>query len=428
MFPPDASARIFYNSRTSVVIVPKNVPTFSRGIGVLNRTKANSAKPADKPYTLSDIKGLFLHVGVAGRKYWRFRYTNSDGKRSWHTIGEYPAMSIDEARNAIPELQRRADAGLPFVDEPKAVEEVDEIEDLFSTVAAEWADYNDTRSITAAGKQKARSCLMRYVMPHFENIRMSEITPPMVLSLLEGIALDDKPRVVSMAKSIISNIFRYAAVRGIVMYDPCTMLKGAIMPKQATHYRSIREPKELAPLLSAINGYHSKLVRLALTFQIYSMVRHGEMRAAEWTELDMERREWRIPSSKMKKRREHIVPLTDQLIAIIDAMRPINGDAKYIFASPRTRGILSDSPFEDMLRKIGYRDQVTPHGFRSTASTILNEHGYDRDWIERQLAHVEESSVRGIYNYADYLDDRRKMLQWYGDFLDELRGEPMNLK
>lgn len=391
---------------------------------MLSVTAVRTAKPKEKTYTMSDIRGLYLEVSTTGIKYWKFRYTR-DGARNWHTIGEWPVVSLDEAREIAQMLRSRIESGLSLIEQEL---EAERTIILFKTVAAEWADFNDTRPIVESSKKKDRSCLNRYVLPYLGEIDITQIGPPEVLAVLQRLASLDKYWTVTQTKAIISHIFKFAAAKGIVTYDPCSMLKGVIVPPPVQHFRSIRTPTALGKLLRAINSIEVRRTRLAMTFLIYAMCRPGEMRAAEWGEIDIDRCEWRIPAEKMKKRKPHIVPLSDQLLAIIEAMRSVSGESRYVFASPidPSRPIDAES-IRKVIEKIGYKGEVTPHGFRSTASTLLNEHGFNRDHIERQLAHIDASSVRATYNYADYLKERRKMVQWYANYLDKLRGEPIDL-
>lgn len=393
---------------------------------MLNKSEINSARPAAKAYTLSDIRGLHIQIMPTGRKFWRMRYAKSDGKMSWHTIGEYPVVSIDEARDKTHALQKRLKDGLPLVDVPPPAPS-------FSEIAEKWLAANDERPITIEVKRCIRSQVNRYVMPSLGSRPINKITPPDVLAILQRIQEAGRTSVVVNVKGYISQIFRYAAARGLVSYDPIPLLRGAIRTEhEVKHRASLTNSEEIGTFLRALDAYPYKCSRLALTFAIYTMTRPSEARTAEWSEIDMERREWRIPAEKMKKRRPHIVPLSDQLMEILEAMRAESGNGRYVFRNFRNSAAdtspLNEKTFWHAIKRIGYAEIVTPHGFRSMASTILNENGFNRDWIERQLAHAERNRSRAAYNYADYLDDRRTMLQWYADHLDSLRGGKMSLE
>ena len=222
-----------------------------------------------------------------------------------------------------------------------------------------------------------------------------------------------------------SRIFRYAIATGRAERDPAADLKGALTVPRKGHFATIVDTKEIGQLLRDVDAYSGNLVvRAALRLAPYVFVRPGELRKAEWTEFDLENAEWRIPAKRMKMRVLHIVPLSRQVLGILRDLHPYSGDGPYLFPSVRAKSApISDMTLLAGLRRLGYsKEQMTVHGFRSLASTLLNEQGYNKDWIERQLAHGERNSVRASYNYAEYLPERRKMMQSWADFLDSLRG------
>lgn len=218
-------------------------------------------------------------------------------------------------------------------------------------------------------------------------------------------------------------VFRYAVATGRAERDPSTDLKGALPPVKVKHHASIVEPKLIGELLRAISRYSGSFITAsALRFAPLVFARPGELRRAEWTEFDLDKAEWRIPASKMKMASTHIVPLSKQAMAIVEALKPVTGSGKYLFPSIRTATRpMSENTINAALRRLGYSgDEMTGHGFRSMASTLLNEQGWNRDAIERQLAHSERDGVRAAYNYAEYLPERREMMQAWADYLDEL--------
>lgn len=390
---------------------------------MMNDSMARTARPRDAKYAMSDIRGLYMEVMPTGRKFWRLRYSVGS-KRSWHTIGEYPIMTLDAARAKTHELQDRLKNGLPLV-------EPSEPTTLFSEIAAQWEEHNETRSVVDLTKRRAKMELHKYVLPFLGDKDIKDIDPPDVLAVLQRIASQGKPTTVSRVKAIISNIFRMAAARGLVMYDPCSVLVGAIKLPEGGHLPSIRREDDLKRLLIGLNSYKWRDARLATLFLIYSLCRPGEMRRAEWSEIDLEKAEWKIPPDKMKRRRPHIVPLSRQLIELLTVKRSMGDVGRYVFHTREhgdTDKPMTGSPVRRALDNLGFTSKdACGHGFRSTGSTILNENGFDRDWIELQLAHAVGSPTRAAYNHAEHLADRRRMLQWYADHLDELRGEPMNL-
>jgi integrase len=222
-------------------------------------------------------------------------------------------------------------------------------------------------------------------------------------------------------------IFRYAIATSRAERNIADDLRGALPPVKQTNFASIKEPKAIGALLRDIDAYSGNLiVRAALRMAPYVFVRPVELRSAEWAEFNFEGAEWRIPAEKMKMRQVHIVPLARQVLAILEDLRQYTGNGRFLFPSMRA----NSAPISDMtllagLRRLGYtKEQMMVHGFRSMASTRLNEAGFNRDWIERQLAHGEQNSIRAAYNYAEYLPERRKMMQWWADYLDKLRADP----
>jgi integrase len=224
-------------------------------------------------------------------------------------------------------------------------------------------------------------------------------------------------------KQIISQIFRFGIMAGYCDNDPTYALRGFIDAPKPGHFASLTRPSDAALLLRAIDAYPHVIVREAMRFSALVFLRPGEVRHAEWIEI--EENDLRIPKEKMKMDRPHIVPLSRQAIELLDRLRPLTGHGIYVFPSARAPGgsrPLSENAVLVALRSMGYtKDQMTPHGFRHMASTLLNENGFNRDWIERQLAHAESDGVRAAYNYAEYLPERRKMMQWWADYLDELK-------
>jgi integrase len=223
---------------------------------------------------------------------------------------------------------------------------------------------------------------------------------------------------------ICGAIFRYAIATGRSTSDPAAALRGALPPPTEKHYGSVTDPKQIGALMRAIHGYEGAFVtRCALRLAPLVFVRPGELRRAEWAEIDLEEAEWRIPAHKMKSRQVHIVPLSSQAVAILEELQPLTGRGEYLFPSLRSQSrAMSENTINAALRRLGYtREQMTGHGFRSMASTVLNELGWNRDAIERQLAHGERDAVRGAYNRAEHLPERRNMMQAWADYVDGLR-------
>lgn len=374
-------------------------------------------KPGEKRQRLLDRDNLYIEVMVSGKKIWRFRYYR-DGKQSWHTIGDWPTVGLQEARERSMVLRQRVRDGLPLKEEKRG-------EGIFSDIALEWADAHDRKVSNERDRVRVRTRLKTHVFPFIGKMDITEIQPQDVLSLLKRLEAEEKFEMLSRVRSMISQIFRYAAANGKPVTDPTYVLRGAITVPKKRHYASVTNAAEVGALLRSIWAYPQEIVREAMKFSAYTFCRPGEIRKGEWSEVDFDNAEWRIDASKMKMRRVHIVPLSNQALAILKSLHPRTGHGRYIF--PSARNLSATRPMSEngvlvALRSMGYeKDQMTPHGFRSMASTLLNENGFNRDHIERQLAHIEGNQVRAAYNYAEYLPERRMMMQWYADYLDSLR-------
>ncbi|GHV51231.1 integrase [Synergistales bacterium] len=384
-------------------------------IVILTDTKIKNLKPSEKRYSIADGDGLYIETNPNGKKYWRFR-VNRDGRRNWFALGEYPMVSIREARELRDNARRRMFDGL----EPK--EEKEEIH-TFEAIALEWYKKNAPKWSDKTQNITIRRLEM-HIFPFIGSKEISSLKAKDLLSLAQRIEASGTIETTRRVMQICSQVFRFAIPFGHCEYDPVPSLRGSLAVKKAGHFAGLTKPSEVAALLRAIDVYPRELVRYAMRFSAYTFCRPGEIRHAEWTEFSGA--EWRIPAEKMKMKRPHIVPLSRQAIEVLDKIRAISGHCKYLF--PSSRAPKGDRPMSDAavlvaLRALGYsKEEMTAHGFRSMASTLLNEHGFKPDVIERQLAHIEGNSVRAAYNYAEYMPERREMMQWWADYLDGLRN------
>jgi integrase len=400
----------------------------------LDNLTIKNATPTDKPQKLADGKGLFLLVNPNGSKYWRMAYRFND-KHKTLALGVYPAVSLAEARNRRDAARQLLEAGTDPSEivtkkakkaatvAAHAIEET-KAELMFEFVATEWF----TRHAVNWQKNHADKIINRLkadVFPWIGNRPINEVTPPELLTVLRRIesrgALETAHRVLANC----GQIFRYAVATGRAERNQAADLRGALPPVMGTHFASITEPNQIGELLRKINGYKGSFVtRCAMQLAPYVFVRPGELRHAEWCEIDLDKAEWRIPANKMKMGTLHIVPLSTQAVAILREIQPLTGTGKYVFsgACDATRP-MSENTVNKALRSLGYdtKTQLTGHGFRSMASTLLNEQGYNSDAIERQLAHSERDGVRAAYNYAQYLPERKTMMQAWADYLDGLK-------
>ncbi len=389
----------------------------------LTDIKVRSLKARDRQYKVTDGRGLFLVITPTGSKYWRFRYRFADREKSL-AIGVYPDISLAEARDKAHEarklLANDKDPGAEKQSKKRAMKLA--AQNTFEMVAREWFQKNSTQWVDSHGERIIRR-LEKDVFPWLGKRPITEISAPEILSVLQRIENRGANETAHRTHQNFGQIFRYAIAAGYAENDPSPHLRGALKPVQQRHHASITDPKKIGELLRAINSYEGFFVtKCALQLAPLFFVRPGELRKAEWSEFDFQNAEWRIPASKMKMRELHIVPLSTQAVAILQELHILTGNGQYVFPSVRTsKRPMSENTVTGALRRLGYTsDEMTGHGFRSMACTILNEQGWNRDAIERQLAHAERNNIRAAYNYAEYLPERRKMMQAWADYLDDL--------
>lgn len=383
-----------------------------------------AAKPKEKLYRITDSNGLCLEIRPTGSKLWRFRY-RFNGKGKMIGLGSYPATSLKDARDKRDEqrkiLERDIDPSEYRKDQQAAVSGENE----FESIAREWhTKFKNTW--TAGHAQTVISRLELNCFPWIGKMVVSEIEPPDILKVLRRIESRGALETAHRVRSILGQVLRYAVATGRATRDATSDLKGALPPVKHKHMATITDPKEIGPLLNSIDEYEGRhITKCALQLAPLVFVRPGELRHGLWSEIDLEAAEWRIPAGKMKARRPHIVPLSRQALEILYELKPVSGDCEFLFPSVRSKLTpMSENTVNGALRRLGYtKEELTGHGFRSMASTNLNENGWKPDVIERQLAHVEGNSVRAAYNHADYLPERRMMMQWWADYLDALKNE-----
>ena len=376
----------------------------------LNDLIVRRAKPQEKKYTLSDGRGLILEVRPNGQKYWIVRAWK-DGKERRRHIGKYPEMSLKDARARATGI--REQVVTTSSDKPMVA--------TFGEIAEEWL----VKRMTDKKESYVRTVKLRleqYILPELGKFPVADVTSGMILQICRNIESRGTIETAARVRQVIGQIFRFAIATDRTEIDPTSALQGALQSRQHKHMATITTPRGIATLIRSIEGYPRVIVRHALMFSALTFCRPGEIRHAEWTEIDFDAAEWRIPAEKMKMRRMHIVPLARQTIELLRALQALTGKQRWLFPSARKDGQpLSDNTVRMALRTMGYtNDDMTPHGFRGMASTRLNEMGWPPDVIERQLAHTERNSVRAAYNHAEYLDERRKMMQAWADYLDQL--------
>lgn len=357
----------------------------------LTDTTVRNSKPTDKPYKRADEKGLFLLVHPNGGKYWRFKYRYG-GKEKLLALGVYPDVSLKTARERRDAARRQIADDIDPGQHRKAVRvaRAESAENSFEVVAREWfAKHSPNWAASHSNKIIRR--LTHDVFPWIGSKPIADVTAPELLTVARRIEARGSLDTAHRALQNCGQVFRYAIATGRAQRDPAADLRGALPPAKGAHFPSIVEPQAIGALLRAINGYQGSLVtKCALQLAPLVFVRPGELRKANWPEFNLGAGEWRIPAERMKMREQHIVPLPTQAIAILRELHPLTGHGRYVFPGARTNGRpMSENTINAALRRLGYaRDQMTGHGFRSMASTLLNEQGWHRDAIERQLAHA----------------------------------------
>lgn len=389
----------------------------------LTDVRARTAKSGEKAYKLADEKGLSLLVHPNGSKYWRLKYRHA-GKEKQLALGVYPEVTLAQARELTLEARVLLKAGNDPGTERKATKAraVESAAVTFEGVAREWmANRGDKWAPSYA--EKVGAILGNNLFPRIGALPITSITAPMLLGALRPIEARGALEVAARARRWAGEVFRYAIATGRATDDPASVLKGALKVGQTKHYPALRR-EEVGAFLRELLEYPGRPeTRLALQILLLTFVRPGELRAARWTEFDLEGAEWRVPAERMKARVEHIVPLSLQTVALLKELQSLTGHAACLFPGGHSRvPYISENTLNKAIEVLGYKGRVVGHGFRATASTILNESGhFAPDVIERQLAHAERNKVRAAYHRAEYLAERRRMMQVWADLLDGLR-------
>ncbi len=391
----------------------------------LTATSIKNARAVDKPLKLFDGGGLYLLVNPNGSRWWRFKYRYL-GKEKLLSFGTYPDISLKDARDRRDEARKQLAADIDPGEHRKAMKTTLAVrgENSFEIVAREWfAKYSPNWA--AGHSDKIIRRLERDIFPWLGGRPIAEITAPDLLATLRRIESRGAIETAHRAQQNCSQVFRYAVATGRAERDSTADLRGALTPVKERHHASITDPKRVGELMRAIDGYRGSFItKCALRLAPLVFVRPGELRKAEWVEFDLDGAEWRIPAARMKAREQHIVPLAKQAVAMLQDLHALTGDKQHVFPGVRTNGrAMSENTVNAALRRLGYaKDEMTGHGFRSMASTLLNEQGWHRDAIERQLAHAERNNVRAAYNFAEHLPERRKMMLAWADYLDSLKA------
>ena len=389
---------------------------------MLTDTAIRKAKPQAKPYKMGDSRGLFLLIHPNGSRYWRLKY-RAAGKEKMLAFGVYPEVTLTEARQRCDDARRMMRDGVDPSAERRAVKlaNAEAGANTFGAIAAEWLAKQQA-SMAPVTYQKAQWLLG--LAGALDSRPMREITAPGVLAILRKLEAAGTIETAHRVKQRIGQVMRYAIATGKGERDVTADLRGALTPVNTTHRAAITDPAKVGDKLRTLDTYTGQPATCAaLKLAPLLFVRPGNLRAMEWAELDLDGAEWRIPAGKMKMKDAHVVPLPSQAVAILRDVERLTGGGRYCFASLRTsKRPMSENTVNAALRRLGFdKETMTGHGFRAMASSLLNEQGWAPDVIERQLAHAERNKVRAAYNRAQYMAERRKMMQAWADYLDALR-------
>jgi integrase len=391
----------------------------------LTSTAIKAAKPQAKPYKLYDEKGLFLLIEPSGAQLWRLKYRFS-GKEKKLAIGPYPEVGLKEARDKRDEARTLLAAGVDPGQKKKddRLAQAVQAANTFQAVAEEYIDKRAREGLAEVTLVKAR-WLLKLLAAKIGARPIAQITAPELLTALRRVEGQDKLETARRMRSFAGRVFRYGLATGRCERNIAADLLGALTTPTVTHRAAILKPAAVGALLRSIEGYTGQpSTALALRLAPHVFVRPGELRHAEWAEVDFEKSVWVIPGSKMKMGLDHQVPLSRQAIAILHEARQHSAGDGYIFPSlSSAKRPISENTLNGALRRLGFRgDQMTAHGFRAIASTLLNENGqWNPDAIERALAHGQDNGVRAAYHRGAYWDERVRMAQWWSDYLDTLR-------
>lgn len=391
----------------------------------LTNTRVKQIEPRDKDYKEFDGNGLYLHIKTNGSKYWRLKY-RFNGKEKLLSIGVYPRVSLAKARKAANKARDQIEEGIdPSLEKKKSKQDaLIKQENSFEVIAKEWWGKQKGRWSEKHADKVLRSLEIN-IFPDIGYRPVADIQPPEIIQTLRKIenrgAIEQASRLLQRTTAV----FKYAVQTGRATINPASELSGVLATRKVEHRPSLNR-SELPGLLMKLEAYDGRLLtKLAMKLLIVTFVRPGELRGARWEEFDLTAKEWRIPGDRMKMKEEHIVPLSKQTIKILKELEPLSGQYELVFPGERSwKKEMSENTLIYALYRMGYKGRATAHGFRATASSILNESGFNPDAIERQLAHMERNKVRGAYtHHAQYLADRKKIMQWWADYLDNTQQE-----
>lgn len=392
----------------------------------LTSLAVSKAKPREKSYKITDERGLYLLVTPTGGRYWRLKY-RFGGKAKDLALGVYPDVSLAKARERRERAREHLADGIdPSAHRKEAAAQAElEAESSFRHIAEEWLKKREREGLSDVTLAKAK-WLLEFVYPTLGDRKIGTIKTLELLAVLRSVEGRGRHESARRLRSVCGRVFRYAIATGRAEHDLTANLRDALTTPKVKHLAAITNSQQVGPLLRAIDGFDGHgVVRAALRLAPHVFVRPGELRHAEWTEIDFTGAVWSIPATKMKMRRPHRVPLSRQSLAILREIQGVTGKWQFVFPGFQSlKRPMSENALNGALRRLGYSgDEMTSHGFRAMASTLLNEMGkWHPDAIERQLAHVESDAVRRAYSRGEYWEERVRMMQEWSDYLDQLKA------
>ena len=399
----------------------------------LNDRQIKNAKPAEKPFKLNDGKGLYLYINTGGGKLWRFDFSYN-GKRKTLSIGKYPTVSLVEARQAAENARRLLVSG----QDPSEAKQQEKRErqaaalNTFEAIARRWHSDNLIR-----WKENHAARVLRYfetdVFPVIGAMPIQEIRVSDIKTVLDGVMTRGVNNTAEKIREWTGAIFDYAVMLEVVETNPAYSLRKYIPAKQTDHRPALPREELTEFFRRLILAEIEPQNRIALILNMLTFLRSTELRGGQWNEIDFDAAIWTVPAQRMKHEKTapkppHAVPLADWTLELLAELKELTGNTPFLFPSrTKTDGFISDATISRIIERMGYKGRVTPHGFRSLASSVLNEQGFNPDAIERQLAHIENNKIRAAYNRADYLNERKEFMQWYSGFLRERYNQALQL-
>ena len=392
----------------------------------LTNTEVNQAKPKDKEYNLIDGEGLMLRVKPTGTKSWLFNYYHPiTKKRKNYSIGLYPTITIIDARKIRLELKRLISNGIDPKESKDAETRIAQVatSQTLRLIAESWFDVKKTKIAETTSRSLWRN-FENHLFPKLGHIAISQINAPETINVLKPLAAKGTLETTDKIIGHLNEVMTFAVNTGIIHHNPLAGIKAAFQTPKAVNMPTLK-PEELPELIDKLSYASIKITtRCLIEWQLHTMVRPSEASGAEWEEIDFENNLWRIPDNRMKKKKEHVVPLTKQTLAILNRMKPISGHRKFVFPSDRDTSKPSNSQTANMaLKRMGFEGRLVAHGMRALASTTLNEKGFDADIIEAALAHSDKNEIRRAYNRAEYIERRRDLMSWWSEHIEKAKNK-----